>query len=154
MSSRVPLRQLRAASVMPQPEIAQRLGINRRRVQKTPGVEVLPDMLALVPRQLLDRVAVLRVERLTDHLHDRIRVAVGELAPRLATVAPERARELGERVVTAGAEAFSDSDPRGDRGACGPAAVPVRQLAHDHARGQPVPLPGSSPTLAWRPRCR
>lgn len=36
---------------------------------------------------------------------------VGELAPRLAAVAPDRARSLGEQVVSAGARAFSDSDP-------------------------------------------
>jgi hypothetical protein len=36
---------------------------------------------------------------------------VGELAPRLAAVSPDKARALGERVVTAGARAFSDNDP-------------------------------------------
>jgi hypothetical protein len=36
---------------------------------------------------------------------------VGELAPKLAAVAPERARALGEQVVSAGANAFSDDDP-------------------------------------------
>lgn len=42
---------------------------------------------------------------------DELARRVGELAPRLAAVAPKRARELGEQVVTAGAQAFSDSDP-------------------------------------------
>ncbi len=36
---------------------------------------------------------------------------VGDLAPRLAAVQPDRARNLGERVVAAGARAFSDKDP-------------------------------------------
>jgi KAP family P-loop domain len=35
----------------------------------------------------------------------------GELAGELATVAPDRARELGETVVAAGARAFKDDDP-------------------------------------------
>jgi hypothetical protein len=36
---------------------------------------------------------------------------VGELAPRLAAVNPDRARALGEDVVAAGASQFSDNDP-------------------------------------------
>jgi hypothetical protein len=42
-----------------------------------------------------------------DELADR----AGGLAPRLATVSPARARSLGEQVVEAGAQAFSDRDP-------------------------------------------
>jgi KAP family P-loop domain/TIR domain len=42
---------------------------------------------------------------------DELARRVGALAPQLAAVAPERARELGEQVVAAGAQAFSDSDP-------------------------------------------
>lgn len=42
---------------------------------------------------------------------DELARRVGALAPQLAEVAPERARELGEQVVSAGARAFTDSDP-------------------------------------------
>jgi hypothetical protein len=42
---------------------------------------------------------------------DELAEAVGDLAPRLAAVAPDRARALAEKVVTAGARAFSDEDP-------------------------------------------
>jgi hypothetical protein len=41
---------------------------------------------------------------------DHVAQQVGELAPRLAEVDPDRARALGEQVVTAGAQAFSDND--------------------------------------------
>jgi hypothetical protein len=42
---------------------------------------------------------------------DELARRVGDLAPRLAVVDPDRARVLGEEVVAAGARAFSDSDP-------------------------------------------
>jgi hypothetical protein len=42
---------------------------------------------------------------------DELARRVADLAPRLAGVDPERARSLGEEVVSAGARAFSDNDP-------------------------------------------
>jgi hypothetical protein len=42
---------------------------------------------------------------------DELARRVGDLAPRLAAVDPDLARSLGEEVVSAGARAFSDSDP-------------------------------------------
>jgi hypothetical protein len=41
---------------------------------------------------------------------DQAAQEVGEIAPKLAAVDPDRARALGEQVVIAGAKAFSDSD--------------------------------------------
>ncbi len=43
---------------------------------------------------------------------DELARRVGELAPRLAAVDPDRARALGEDVVAAGASQFSDNDPQ------------------------------------------
>jgi KAP family P-loop domain len=42
---------------------------------------------------------------------DELARRVGHLAPRLAAIDPDKARALGEKVVEAGAHAFSDSDP-------------------------------------------
>jgi hypothetical protein len=42
---------------------------------------------------------------------DELAERVADLAPRLVAVDPDRARALGEKVVTAGARAFSDEDP-------------------------------------------